>query len=1146
MKQTLIVIVLFFTVLQSWGQLKSNAHTKSISTQSDTVYFDSLSVDPNSMVMSGIDSTAYAVNFAEGYLIWYDKPAFDSVQISYRTWPINITIPVSHKSTQVFRPDEKGTVNPFKYNGDAPQNTQFSTGKLDKTGSISRGVLFGNNQNLGINSNLNLQLSGELSNNVKIKAVISDDNIPVQPDGNTQLLQDFDQVYIQLYNDNWKLVAGDFRIRKPKSHFMAFDKRLRGGGVKARFTLSPKIENTISVNAAISRGKFARNILTGIEGNQGPYRLKGAENEAFIIVLSGTEEVFIDGVKMIRGQENDYVIDYNLAEVTFTANQPMNKDKRIVIEFQYSAQAYSRSLFQLSDNIKTEKLNLNFNMYSEQDNKNQPLQQDLTASNIALLDAIGDNINAAVVPSMRETEFSADRVMYKLLVDLVSGDSIFQYSTSEDSAQYLVTFTDVGFGKGDYVEIASNANGRVFEYVMPIAGVKQGNHLPVIVLITPKRKQMYTIGGDYTLNRSTKLVFEAVLTSSDVNTFSSIGNQNNVGGGFRVGFENRKQMSGDTVAPWFMQTKVTYENRTDNFEAVQRYRSVEFDRNWNIRGQTLTGTQHVPSAEIGWVKKGLGQLSYQFKSFVAGDSYKGIRHQVVSDLDNTKYTAKFTGSYLSSSGGLGNSNFNRHKALIQKKYKKINIGFRDDFEHNILKEVNTDTLNTSSYRFFEWEAFISNGDSAKNKFRIGYMNRFNDNVSNNNLGRSTNVQAVNGQLKLISNPKAQLQLTSQYRVLEVVNSELYTGDPEQNLTNRIDYSLRLLKGVITLSSFYVIGSGLIEEQAFIYVEVPPGTGVYTWVDFNENGIVEQDEFQVAVFQDQANYIRVLTQTNNFEKVYRTQFNQSVFLRPASVWKNKKGVRQVISKFSNQFAYRIDRKTDDNSLENWVDPFATGVADSNIRVLNSSLRNTVYLNRANRLWSLDYTYQELNAKLLQTNGLLGSTDAFNQLNFRYNMSRVYQINLEGKMGEKVSASQFSSQRNYFITYSSVKPTLTYLQGSGVKIKMFFEQTDKRNTAELGNETNLSKKYGTEVNVRKVGKGSVTVSASYLENKFVGDVNSAVSYQMLDGLQPGKNGLWEVSYQRTIAKYLQLNLRYNGRVSEENPVIHTGSVQVRAFF
>ena len=122
----------------------------------------------------------------------------------------------------------------------------------------------------------------------------------------------------------------------------------------------------------------------------------------------------------------------------------------------------------------------------------------------------------------------------------------------------------------------------------------------------------------------------------------------------------------------------------------------------------------------------------------------------------------------------------------------------------------------------------------------------------------------------------------------------------------------------------------------------------------------------------------------------------------------------------------------------------------------------------------------------------------------------------------------------------------MQGSGVKIKLFFEQTEKRNLPDLGGETNLSKKFGAELNVRKVGKGSVLISGYYLINEYVGDVNSPISYQILEGLQPGKNGVWEVTYQRTIAKYLQLNLRYNGRVSEENPVIHTGSVQVRAFF
>tara|TARA_R110002050_G_scaffold162939_2_gene292870 strand:- start:12058 stop:15498 length:3441 start_codon:yes stop_codon:yes gene_type:complete len=1128
------------------GQVESNIRTKRIATQTDTVVLDSLSLAPNSFQLPGIDTNDYEVDYPKGILIWYTKPAADSVNVSYRTWPVNITQSVSHKNTGVFMPDATGKVNPFKYHGDKPQNVQFSTGKLDKSGSISRGMLFGNNQNLGINSNLNLQLAGELTNNIKIKAVISDNNIPVQPDGNTQLLQDFDQVYIQLYNDNWKLVAGDYRISKPKSHFMVFDKRLRGGSISTRFGLNEKTENYLSVNAALSRGKFSRNIINGVEGNQGPYRLKGSENEAYIIILSGTEVVYVDGKKLTRGQENDYVIDYNKAEVTFTAKQPITKDKRIIVEFQYSAQAYSRSLIQVTDEIKTEKLKLNFNFYSEQDSKNQPLLQDLTNANKLLLENIGDDINNAIVPSARTVDFSNDRVLYKLVQDSITGDSIYVYSTHPDSARYQLTFSNIGLGNGDYIEIPSTANGRVFEYVAPILGVKQGSYLPVVLLITPKRKQMFTVGGDYTVNQQTKVLFEGVVTNNDVNTFSGIGNQNNTGGGFLVGVQNRKKISNDTIAPWFMQTKVSYENRTDNFKEIQRYRSVEFDRNWNIRDQQLTGMQHVPSAEIGLTRKNLGQLSYQFKSFIAGDSYQGFRHQLMSDLDNKEFTAQFTGSLLASKGTLGSSDFNRHKALIQKKYEHINIGFRDDFEHNLKRTAASDTLATTSYSFFEWEAFITNGDSAKNKYKLAYINRVNDNVKNNALSRSTLGQSILGQLKLVSNPKAQLQLSSQYRVLDIKDSSIYNGKPEQTLTNRIDYSVRMVKGVISLSSFYEIGSGLTEEQAYIYVEVPPGTGVYTWVDYNGNGVAEQNEFEIAQFHDQANYVRVLTQTNNFQKIYRTQFNQSVFLRPSMVWKNKQGVRKLASKFSNQFAYRIDRKTDDNTLETWIDPFAANVADSSIRALNSSFRNTVYLNRSNRLWSMDYTYQEVSTKILQTNGLLGTDDYFHQINFRYNMSKVYQINLEGKLGQKRSGAEFYSNRNYQMAYSGFKPTITYQQGSGVKIKLFFEQTDKRNQKELGGETNLSKKFGSEINIRKVGKGSMILSASYLINTYEGDVNSPISYQMLEGLQPGKNGLWEANYQRTIAKYLQLNLRYNGRVSEGNPVIHTGSVQVRAFF
>jgi hypothetical protein len=98
----------------------------------------------------------------------------------------------------------------------------FSTQNIQKTGSITRGISFGNRQDVFVNSSLNLQMEGQLSETVNLRAVISDRNVPFQPEGNTQQLQDFDNIYIQLYNNDWSLTAGDVVLKNGASNFLRY------------------------------------------------------------------------------------------------------------------------------------------------------------------------------------------------------------------------------------------------------------------------------------------------------------------------------------------------------------------------------------------------------------------------------------------------------------------------------------------------------------------------------------------------------------------------------------------------------------------------------------------------------------------------------------------------------------------------------------------------------------------------------------------------------------------------------------------------------------------------------------------------------------------------------------------------------------
>lgn len=1132
----------------------SNMRVKNLAVVADSIVLDTLSIVPSTFRISVVDSAAYKIDYVNAILYWLKKPPSDSLHVSYRVFPMKLNTKLQGMNfDSLFLYSAYPIIAPVSVSAD--QKNLFSFGNINAQGSFGREVGFGNNQNAVLNSNLNVQLNGMLADSIELQAAISDNNIPIQPDGNTQQLNEFDQVYIRFQKKNWQLNMGDIDIRENDSYFLNFYKRLQGLAFQTTNKISKNIFSKTMVSGSVAKGKFTRNIFNGLEGNQGPYRLKGANNEIFFIVLANTERVFIDGQLLQRGEDQDYVINYNTAEVSFTPRRMITKDSRIQIEFEYADRNFlNTNLFATQEVSFNNKLKLKLGFFQNSDAKNSSINQVLDAKQKQFLSQIGDSIQNAYYPVAVLDSFAAGKILYEKIYDTVNnvGDSFYRFSTDPLKAKYNLGFTEVGYGKGNYISDNGNANGKVFKYVAPLNGVKRGNFEPVMMLITPKRQQLMNLGIDYTISKSTILKTEIAASNYDVNTFSKINDGDDKGFAAKFNFSNSKILKSKNELQ--LLSSVDYEYVQDKFQPLERLRNVEFTRDWGLPVIAGKATEHIIKASAGVKNKPGNSLQYQFITYNRSDHYTGLQN-------NLRQYTNWKGWVFNNEIVITNYNTQADKGYflrpvidISKKLSWLydwRIGAKYTLEENNTRNKISEMLNPTAFSFDTYTAFLKSDEAKKNHYGINFYTRSDKYPLNKNFIRGDRSYNMNLQAEILSNSKRQFYLNTTFRKLKVYDKTVSRQKEDNTVLGRAEYVMNEWNGFLAANILYEVGAGQEQKREYAYLEVPAGTGQYTWIDYNKDGVQQLNEFELAAFLDQAKFIRIFTPTNEYIKANYTTLNYSFALSPKLLWneKNNSLTKNIFSRFILNSSLQISKKGQAQGRFEF-NPFSHGLNDTSLITLTTAFVNTLSFNKQSTVWGFDINNVRNNSKALLTYGYESRKNSDWSLKSRFALSKSATLNVNGALGTNAlytDNNQFEN-RNYEINRNNIEPTITYVGGTTFRLTGGYKFEQKKNAPKYGGESLASHSLLTETKYNILQSASITAKFTYQDLSYQSSKSdqSTVSYIMMDGLMPGKNFLWNIMLTKRLLNNLELNLQYDGRKSGTIKTIHTGRASITAIF
>ncbi len=1150
------LLLLLFSSQGLAQQYSVPVDTTVVISEPDSTYLLHQWIEESSVTVTFNDSVLrpeeWYLNYREGTWRLRNPDRWDTditeVHFSYRYFPLGLQ--PRYFRRELVRPEDPEEDDEVLVARDPVTEADlFGDTQLQRSGSLSRGITVGSARDFSLESGLRFELSGDITEDVNVQASLTDQNTPIQPEGTTQRIQEFDQVLIQLNAGPQSLQLGDVDVNFEESDFAVINRRLQGVDMSTTFGMYGDYDAA----AAVVRGQFRSQQFDGEDGIQGPYRLSGNQGERFIIVLAGSERVYVDGQRVERGEENDYIIDYGLGEINFTSNQIITDASRITVEFQYRTEEYTRTLLGAeagNAELLDGRLQIGASFIREADNINLSTQLQLSEEDLNLLRETGDDPDGAIVHGADSVGFSEDTdfVLYTRKDTVINGETyeIYENRPGDPDGIYRVRFSRVEEGEGSYRRAGRSVNGIVYEWVGP----GQGSYEPFRRLNPPREQSMIALRSSFRPNNSLEFFGEWAGSETDLNRLSPLDDADNFDNSYLIGMG----LNDITIPIGDITAGIRHRYIGRNFSFFDRGREVEFERRWNIGRQRQDVKERTTEGVLDWRLTENSEIDLM-AGIINRDDVTGNRQEV------NVYSAEEGLPFLSLRGERVESEdhpldeqgvWYRQRGELGYDYRigagTLTPAIGIEAEDRRQRYVAEDTLTHNSFRFYDVKPELrysletitmTAGLSYRRDQRV-----LSDNFENEAYG-------ITQQYSVNWTPHDRFRTENRFSFRSRTFEEVFRIEEQREDSRGI-----LLHSVTNYRSPNRLFDTRFQYEANTerrpimeetFIEVGPEMGEYVWEDTRDDGVKHIDEFFPQQSPNEGTYIRQFVPSDELFPVVRLRTTLRNTMDPSVIITSPENDLQTL--LQGMRLHSTVEIREENRTEEIADIYLLNINEfqDDSLTINGRLywQQDAEFFRNSTDWDLRLTIDQTRGLNRQAQGLEQRFRQNQRGEVRYRLRRRLLLTGEVAYLANRNTSENLPSRNFDISGYEIKPGSEINFGRNIQTSLSLAYIDRVDRAAENTELtgwrieNTSRFYVTE---RLQGN----IRLQWRSNDITGTPSSLGNFELTDGAGAGNTWRWALQANYRVSELLRASFSYDGRTITDRPFVHSARLTVSAVF